>query len=78
MLRRIRPDAAELKRGAVLVQRDEHFLRMRGERMTVERERHRRTFQLSRVHYEDDGGRVELKDVIRRHCERKAREHREA
>ena len=30
-----------------------------------------------RVHYEDDGGRVDLKDVIRRHCEQKQKERRD-
>src|SRR5258708_36340344 len=43
MLRRLRPYAAELELRAVLVQRDERFLRVRGEGMTVERERHRGT-----------------------------------
>jgi hypothetical protein len=31
-----------------------------------------------RVHYEDDGGRVELSEVIKRHCKRRERERREA
>ena len=31
-----------------------------------------------RVGYYDDGGLVDLKDVIKRHCERKERERREA
>jgi predicted ATPase len=44
VLRRVRPDAAEFERRAVLVQRDQRFLRVRGEGMTVERKRHRGTF----------------------------------
>ena len=31
----------------------------------------------TRVHYEDDGGLVDLKDVIRRHCEQKQKERRD-
>lgn len=34
--------------------------------------------QYGQVHYEDDGGRVELKDVIMRHCKKRERERREA
>ena len=30
-----------------------------------------------RVGYEDDGGRVDIKDVIRRHCEQKQKERRD-
>ena len=30
-----------------------------------------------RVDYEDDGGRLDLKDVIRRHCEQKQKERRD-
>jgi hypothetical protein len=41
VLRRIRPDAAEFERRAVLVQRDQHFLRIRREGMAVERQGHR-------------------------------------
>jgi hypothetical protein len=34
--------------------------------------------QFGQVHYEDDGGRVELQDVIRRHCKKRQRERSEA
>ncbi|MDT4874948.1 hypothetical protein FQZ97_1102850 [compost metagenome] len=40
VLRRFRPQAAKFEGRSVLVQRDEDFLRVRGEGMTVEHERH--------------------------------------
>jgi hypothetical protein len=34
--------------------------------------------QCGRVYYEDDAGRVDLRDVIMNHCKRRERERREA
>src|SRR5690606_38848553 len=43
VMRRVRPEQAELVRSLVLIERDEHLLRIGGEGVTVERKRHRET-----------------------------------
>ena len=47
MLRRLRPDVAELVARGILVERDQHLLRVRRKGMSVERECHGATSNVS-------------------------------